>query len=78
MPRISSLENITIGHSPLSDSLFLYRHGKDPHLALDKREAKVDVLAAIIQYMMHNSPKGAEQIVTLGDKKYCIKVTPVE
>jgi hypothetical protein len=73
-----SLENIKIGHSPLTDSLFIYRHGKDPRLALDKREAKRDVLTAVIEYMMHGSSKGAEQIVTLGDKKYCVRVTPVD
>lgn len=36
----TNLSNIKLGHSPLTDTLFLYRHGKDPALALDKRQAE--------------------------------------
>lgn len=38
------LNKVKLGHSPLTDTIFLYRHGKDPALALDKREAEADVL----------------------------------
>lgn len=37
-----NLNAIKLGHSPLTDTIFLYRHGKDPSLALDKREAEAD------------------------------------
>jgi len=72
-----NLENIKIGHSELTDSLFIYRHGKDPELALDKRPAERDVFTALIRHMMHESPKGSERTVTIGDKQYLIRVTPV-
>lgn len=70
------LDNIKLGHSPLTDTIFLYRHGKDPALALDRREAEPDVMAVLIAHMMHNAPRGSEKIITLGDKKYTVSVTP--
>lgn len=72
------LNKIKIGHSPLTDSIFLYRHGKDPALALDKREAEADVIGVLITHMMHDAPNGSEKIVQFGDKKFKIKVTPVK
>ena len=71
------LKNIKLGYSPLSDSIYLYQHGKDPALALDKREAEADVMAVLVKHMMHDAPKGSEKVVMLGNKKYMIRVTPV-
>ena len=71
-----NLKNVKLGHSPLTDTIFLYRHGKDPALALDKREAEVDVIAVLVEHMMHDAPKGSEKVITLGDKQYTIRVTP--
>lgn len=70
------LNKIKIGHSPLTDTIFLYRHGKDPAMALDKREAEADVMSALVQHMMHDAPKGSEKVVQFGNKKYKIRVTP--
>ena len=70
------LNKIKLGHSPLTDSIFLYRHGKDPEFALDKREAETDVMAVLVEHMMYNAPRGAEKVITLGDKQYTIRVTP--
>ena len=70
------LNKIKLGHSPLTDTIFMYRHGKDSGLALDKREAEADVMAVLVAHMMHDAPKGSEKVVTLGDKKYTIRVTP--
>ena len=70
------LNKIKIGHSPLTDTIFLYRHGKDPALALDKREAEADVISVLVQHMMYGAPKGSEKTVQFGDKKYKIRVTP--
>lgn len=70
------LDKIKLGHSPLTDTIFLYRHGKDPALALDKREAEADVMSVLVAHMMHGAPKGAEKVITLGDKQYTIRVTP--
>ena len=72
-----SLKNIKLGHSPLTDTIFLYRHGKDQGLALEKREAEADVMSVLVEHMMHGAPKGSEKIVSFGRKKYKIKVTPV-
>lgn len=71
-----NLKKVKLGHSPLTDTIFLYRHGKDPALALDKREAEVDVMAVLVEHMMHDAPKGSEKVITLGDKQYMIRVTP--
>lgn len=54
----------------------MYRHGKDPALALDKRKAEADVFAVLAAHMMHDAPKGSEKMITLGDKQYTIRVTP--
>lgn len=70
------LDKVKLGHSPLTDTIFLYRHGKDPALALDKREAEADVMAVLVAHMMHDAPNGAVKVVTLGDKQYTIRVTP--
>ena len=70
------LDNIRLGHSPLTDSIFLYRHGKDKELALDKRPADVDVMAVLVEHMMYNAPNGSSKVITLGDKKYTVLVKP--
>lgn len=69
------LNKIKLGHSAISDTIFLYRHGKDPTLALDKREAEADVMSVLVAHMIHDAPKGSEKIVTIGNKQYLIKVT---
>lgn len=70
------LDKIKLGHSPVTDTIFLYRHGKDQNTALDKREAEADVVWVLIAHMMHNAPKGSAKVVTIGDKQYTIRVTP--
>ena len=70
------LDKVKLGHSPLTDTIFLYRHGKDPALALDKREAEADVMAVLVAYMMHGAPNGSVKVIALGDKQYTIRVTP--
>jgi hypothetical protein len=70
------LDKIKLGYSPLTDTIFLYRHGKDEALALDKREAEPDVMAVLIMHMMHDAPKGSVKVITLGGQQYTIRVTP--
>ena len=70
------LSKIKLGHSTLTDTIFLYRHGKDVGLALDNREAEADVMSVLVAHMMHDAPKGSEKVITMGDKKYKIRVTP--
>ena len=71
------LNKVKLGYTPLSDSIYLYLHGKNPHVALDKREAEADVMAVLVEHMMHGAPKGAEKTVEFGDKKYVVRVTPL-
>ena len=73
---MQSLDKIKLGHSPLTDTIFLYRHGKDSGLALEKREAEADVFSVLIAHMMHDAPRGSEKVITLGDKNYTVRVTP--
>ena len=70
------LNKVKLGHSPLTDTIFLYRHGKDPRVVLDKRDAEVDVMVVLIEYMMYNAPRGSEKVITIGNKQYTIRVTP--
>lgn len=72
------LNKIALGHSKLTDTIFMYRFGKDPRVALEKRKAEADVIAVLIDHMMHNAPKGSEKVVTLDDRQYSIRVEPVE
>lgn len=73
---MNDLENIKLGISPFEDKIFLYRHGRDPATALDKRDATRDVVAVIIKYMMRDAPKGSRQKFLFGDKSFEITVKP--
>lgn len=72
------LSKIKLGYSPLSKQVYLYRHGKDSRLALDKRDAQADVMAAVVEYMMDDAPKRASQVVMFGKKRFEITVKPAE
>ncbi len=52
-PRFS-IENIRVGLSPLSNELFIYRHGKDPRLALEKRSATPEIMSTVMDYFFHD------------------------
>ena len=72
------LTKIKLGHSALTDTIFLYRHGVKEEIALDKREAEADVVSVIISKLMHQAPKGSTMVVTLGEDKYELSVKPVK
>ena len=71
------LNNIKIGVSGFDGSIYIYRHGKHSTVALDKRRAEPDVIAAFIQHMLHRMPKGAEKTISFGDKQYRLICKPV-
>ena len=73
-----SIDKIKLGYSPITDSIYLYRHGKDPFLALEKREAEKDVMMVLVEHMMHDAPNGSEKTIQFGDKKFKVRVIPVE
>jgi hypothetical protein len=70
------LNKLKVGFSSLSKSIYLYRMGKDPIVSLDKRKATPEVIAAVIEYMMDEAPKGATQSFSFGDDWYTISVKP--
>jgi hypothetical protein len=72
------LNNIKLGYSPLGEKIYLYRHGKDAGLALEKREAEADVMAVLVQKMMADSPKGSKLTFALGDKSYVLTLEPAQ
>jgi len=72
------LNKVKLGYSPLTESVYLYRHGKKEHEALDKREAKSDVLAVITELMMDGSKKGSTMDYRFGDQWYNISVKKVK
>jgi hypothetical protein len=72
------LNKIKLGYSPLSENIYLFRHGKKEHEALDKRDAEKDVLAVITEKMMHNARKGSSMDYRFGDQLYNITIKKVE
>lgn len=74
---MSSLDKIRLGYSPLSQTIHLYRHGKDPNVALEKREAEFDVLQVITDMMLDGVPKegkGARKTYRFDDEYFEIQV----
>ena len=72
------LGNIKLGYSSLgTGNIYLYRHGKDPNLALEKREAEFDVLQVITTKMMDDAPNGSILKYQIGDKSYELTLKPV-
>lgn len=74
---VVDLNKIKLGVGIMGD-VYLYRHGADPGLALDKRPAEADLLKAVVEYVMHDAPEGATVTVEAGEKKYELSVRPVE
>jgi len=75
---MSVLNKIKLAHSPLTDSIYLYRHGKDPALALEKRDAEAAVMAVLVEHMMHETTRGSRKVITIGDRKFEIIVRPID
>ena len=73
------LTNIKLGYSPLgTGTIYLYRHGKDPNLAIEKREAEADVMKVITEKMMDGSPEGSMLTYTIGEQSFRLTVEPVK
>jgi hypothetical protein len=67
---MKELDNIKLGYSTLSKQIYLYRHGKDAQLALEKRECEPDVMDVLVLSMTDNTPKGSIKTFTLNNKTY--------
>ena len=72
-----NLDKIGVRHSPLSDSLYLCRFGKDSCVALDKRNIEPEVMEAITNHMMMDAPKGSKKKYKIGDNWYELQITPI-
>lgn len=77
MARVD-LNKIKLGYSPLTDTIYLYRHGKNPDHALDKREAESDVYKVIVQKLMHDAPNGSVLSISLGKDKFEVSCKPIK
>lgn len=71
------MNRIRVATSPLSGQIHIYRHGKDPHIALDRRDCTQEAIIAFAEMMLHDSPKGARVSVRLGDKACEIVAKPM-
>ena len=73
----NKLDKISIGYSALTDTVYLYRFGKDEGEALDKREAERDVLSCITDKMMWGTDKGASMEYRFGKQRYKLTVEKI-
>jgi hypothetical protein len=66
-----SLKKIKVAASPFDGKIYLFREGKRPGVALDRREATGEVMGAFIQHMMFEVPEGDGRHAwcTMGDGK---------
>ena len=67
------IEKVRVGYSPLSQQLFLYRHGKDREVALEKREATGEIMAVMVTYIGINTVLP----FSFGDERYEMTVKKV-
>jgi len=74
----NKLDKIKLGYSPLSEEIFLYRHGKVENEALDKRLAESDVMKVITLKMMDGADKGASIDYHFGEQWYRLTVEKIE
>jgi len=68
------MKSIGLRHSSLTDTIYLCRFGKDPGLALDKREAEQDVMTVLVEHLFHDmSSEDVSAVIKefrLGDTSY--------
>lgn len=64
------LTKVKLGYSSDIDEIVLFRHGKDPSVLLDKRNADADVIAAIIAKLTSDDPEGGSMVIELGAETY--------
>lgn len=69
------IENIKIGVSALDATVYLYRHGKNPNLALEQRAANADLFAALVTHLFFDTEnKTAVKEFTLKGRTYRVKL----
>ena len=69
------IKNIKIGVSALDGTVSLYRHGKDPGLALEQRSASADLFSALVAHMFFNTEnKTVGTEFTLNGRTYRVQI----
>lgn len=72
------LDKVKVVHSPLTDKLYIARFGKDPRAALETREAEAEIMAALVEHMMFETPNGSKKEFSFGDQRYRVTLVPIE
>jgi hypothetical protein len=72
------LNKVKLGYSGLTQSIYLYRHGKKVHEALDNRNADKDVMAVITDKMMDNAKNGSSLDYRFGEQWYRLTVEKIK
>lgn len=72
-----NLKKVKIGVSPIGGTIYIYREGKTPGVAVEKREAEADVMMAVARHMMHDAPKGSSKVFGFARESFEISVTPL-
>ena len=73
------LQNIKIGVSPITNDIYLYRHGKDPSIALDKRDLEpVEIYSILIEQLNYADTNESTIAVHGKDNSYEIRIKKVK
>ena len=75
---MSALEKTRVVHSPLSNTLRIARFGKDPTLALEARDAEVEILVNVARWMCDDTPRGASKDFSYGGEHYRMTVLKLD
>ena len=74
---MTDLSKIAVRYSPLSQTLMLCRFGKDPRIALDRREVTGEVMRALVEYMLTDGfEKGASLDFWVNGEGYTATLKP--
>jgi hypothetical protein len=74
-----TLERIKLGIDPQTGQVFIYRHGSNPGIALEKRSAFQDLFMCYIGLMMFGAEKNhREEEISIGGRRYRISATMLE
>jgi hypothetical protein len=70
------LNKIRVACTTLGNRLVIARFGKDESLSLDQRDAEKDILIALRDYMMRDSPKGSIKKFSVNGQEYELTLKP--
>lgn len=75
---MSTVHKHRVGYQPLSGGISLYRHGSDPRIALEQRDALQEVMMAACQHLLHGmeEAQGITAEIQISRKKYIVALFP--